>query len=445
MHVTLKSSIMNMKIFWIFLFCLLPMCANAAITAAAGGGQWTAPTTWVGGVVPTATDDVILDGTSGSVTVGTNGVGKTLTCTGYTGTLTISDLKTLTISGSVVLVAGMGYAGTGTLKIDAAGNFDSGGLTITTSLTLGSFTTTFLSDVTVDGLLTQSLGDSGVWTASSAKVITCNSSLTISRKTTLTNVSIVLAGTGTWTGADASANRGIVGGSVTINTAGTITMVSPAIGTGTTATYTAGTISWGTSRLNLNGNCSLLGAWPAINGMIVNATTTLTIDNALTVTGAFQLDASLTMSGNYAVSVGTLTTSGDATLTRVNSWTIGVLQASQSDILTIAGAYDQIVRDFVVKWNGGLKFPPSQTLTVTGSVDMEGNVLNYTLTPTTVPNVIWFNYTGMVSSQKVSRVRMTNVDASGSSTPIFSMHSATLSSVTNVVVLPTPVDMVGVF
>jgi len=88
----------------------------ATITAAAGGGNWSAMGTWVGGVVPTAVDDVVLNGTSGNVTIDAASVCRSLNCTGYTGTLTHNAFN-LTIGDGTAgasgialkLVAGMAY------------------------------------------------------------------------------------------------------------------------------------------------------------------------------------------------------------------------------------------------------------------------------------------------------------------------------------------------
>lgn len=76
----------------------------ATITAAAGGGNWNSGATWVGGVVPTAADDVVLNGSSGSVSITAAAACRSLDCTGYTGTLT---------HGAFTLSIGDGTAGTG--------------------------------------------------------------------------------------------------------------------------------------------------------------------------------------------------------------------------------------------------------------------------------------------------------------------------------------------
>jgi len=89
----------------------------AVITAAAGGGNWSATGTWTGAVVPTAADDVQLGAGSGNVTIDAAAVARSLDCTGYTGTLTHAAAVTLTLgdaaagagSNALTLVSGMTY------------------------------------------------------------------------------------------------------------------------------------------------------------------------------------------------------------------------------------------------------------------------------------------------------------------------------------------------
>jgi hypothetical protein len=89
----------------------------ANIVASASGGNWNATGTWVGGVVPGASDNVQLTSSSGNVTINVAAACRSLDCTGYTGTLTHASAIVLSIGDSTAglsnialkLVAGMTY------------------------------------------------------------------------------------------------------------------------------------------------------------------------------------------------------------------------------------------------------------------------------------------------------------------------------------------------
>ncbi|MFH1910386.1 MAG: hypothetical protein ABIJ72_04370, partial [bacterium] len=116
------------------------------------GGNWSADATWTlnadgtanATTKPDAADDVIMNATSGPITIDATAVAKSLNCTGYTNTLT-HNAVTLTVSGSVTLAAGMTYTplATSTIIMNATGTLTTGGkllplLTSTSgTLTLG--------------------------------------------------------------------------------------------------------------------------------------------------------------------------------------------------------------------------------------------------------------------------------------------------------------------
>lgn len=119
--------------------------------ARAAGGNWNTDATWSttsGGSAdttkPTASDDVFLDGSSGNVTIDAASVAKSVTCTGYTGTLTHNAFS-LTVSGNITFVSGMTYTplNTSVIVLNAAGvTLTTGGkllpsLTSNNTMTLG--------------------------------------------------------------------------------------------------------------------------------------------------------------------------------------------------------------------------------------------------------------------------------------------------------------------
>lgn len=93
----------------------------ATISASASGGQWHNGSTWVGGVVPTQADDVVLAATSGNVTMSLTQQCRSLDASAYSGTLTLGGGRQLicgytmtpagnyvTLGGAMTLNAGIG-------------------------------------------------------------------------------------------------------------------------------------------------------------------------------------------------------------------------------------------------------------------------------------------------------------------------------------------------
>ncbi len=118
--------------------------------ARAVGGNWDSDATWSttdgGGAdttKPTSSDDVFLTATSGQVTINAAANCKSLTCTGYTNTLTHNTFA-LNTFGNIVFVSGMTYTQvTGAyINFSSAGTLTTGGKTMpsliaTNKITLG--------------------------------------------------------------------------------------------------------------------------------------------------------------------------------------------------------------------------------------------------------------------------------------------------------------------
>jgi hypothetical protein len=78
------------------------------ITSTATGGKWSATTTWVGGVVPGATDDVVI-ANGATVTIDANVTVASITVgQGTSGTLTFDNvaIRVVTVAGNITVAAG---------------------------------------------------------------------------------------------------------------------------------------------------------------------------------------------------------------------------------------------------------------------------------------------------------------------------------------------------
>lgn len=170
------------------------------IVAAAGGGNWTAGGTWVGGVAPTASDDAQLTGTSGNVTVNSGAVARSLDATGYTGVLTHSAAVTLTLgtttagAGNVALklVAGMTYTLGNT--VTSAITFASSSATQQTVAAAGkTFGTTTFSGANGNYILQDAFVTNDALLVSSGCDLTTNSQAVTAATVTVTGAGSLLA------------------------------------------------------------------------------------------------------------------------------------------------------------------------------------------------------------------------------------------------------------
>ena len=165
---------------------------GTAIWDLTAGTKWALTSGGAGGqAVPTAADDVFFDAASGANTVTVSGfrVAKSVTCTGFTGTIAGANTNGITISGSLTLVAGMGY--TATIQLF----FNSTGTIITAGKTLTNITFEAGSNVTLGGAVTTSA--TGVCTLTAGALNLNNFTLTVATfQSNNSNVRSIAFGTG---------------------------------------------------------------------------------------------------------------------------------------------------------------------------------------------------------------------------------------------------------
>ena len=94
-------------------------------TIAPGGGNWNSTATWVEGAVPTTSDHIVGDASSGQLTVNVTVTVRYLDFTNYTQTLTIDTFRQLTVSlaaATNTFGSGMDFAGNGTIDMGTVSN-----------------------------------------------------------------------------------------------------------------------------------------------------------------------------------------------------------------------------------------------------------------------------------------------------------------------------------
>lgn len=244
------------------LWCVLcPAALQAAtITSTATGGSWTNGTTWVGGIAPATTDDVVIATTTGnSVSLTGNTECRSLTIN--TGATFTQGSHLLTISGDYINLGGTFTTSTTGIVITGTANQQISGFTTTGPLTITKTggTATFAGNFSGTTLTINGAGG------------TLN--LGTNRTHTLTGVIALTAGT-------------LNGGSSTINASVTGNVFS---GTGTNFVP-------GTSTFILSGVAQTINLTITFNNLTyggtgvktIAASTTTTVNGLLTIANAGQ-------------------------------------------------------------------------------------------------------------------------------------------------------------
>ena len=314
----------------------------AVYTVANGGGDINAGATYVGGIAPSSTDTIDFTATSGQLTVNANFTIAGIDFTNYVNTLTMSAI--LFVKGNVTLVAGMTIAGASRLSVNATSTITSNGKTwpnaVDFNMTAGSQTVTVADDWNITGTVSFL---TNIATFNGNK-ISVGGSLTNNTNggTTL----FELVGTGTWTSSGFK-------NSLTINTAGTITVSGTVSYSTGTLTYIAGTVVTTSSTLSIVTTSTLNTDGIIWNNFSNFANTPVTLTSDLYCTGTFRTQtAAGTLNGfNIYCSGSLLTDSGNASGGTTNV------------ILTGNGT-----------WSGTGTFRNNITIKSTASIIISGNI-----------------------------------------------------------------------
>ncbi len=366
-----------MNKYLLFYFALIfSYLANAAsITSTATGGTYSLTTTWSGGVVPGAGDDVTI-AAGATVTVTDNRSCNSLTVNGTTAVsiLQINSGKILTITGAVAINAPTTNNITGTIAIGD-------GVLSCASLT----TTNPTTSNTRQCIITVNTG-----------TLTCSGNFTMGNNTSrnfLTFTSNGLLQLGGITNALLNAQFTPSTSTVEYNMAGAQTILA---------------LSYYSLKCSNSGAKSLAAA--------------TTVTGNLTITGTAQLDVDVT--NNYALSVAgnwsVTSTNADPFLDEAGTVTLGGTSGTQIISTVLAGGetFNNFVFTNTSITNPGVQLQQnlkiagtySQTITSAGSLDLKGNALNITGAPTTA-KTYYFTTGSIITSVSGGSVTVTDINA----------------------------------
>ena len=334
----------------------------ATITISNTGGNWNATGTWVGGVVPAATDDVAATATSGNLTVTANAQIVTVNFTNYVNTFTVNSGITLTINGNLTFVSGMTVSGTGILSFNPTNNspilnsatLTSGGKTWTGSLTFATGASkiiTFGDAWTVAGNLNFSPASSGVGTTFNSNSVTVRGNITVSisnRVFTASGTTVFISAplistTSTISTANTSGNAALRN-PLTLNGAGTINFSTGAFYLELSSlTWTAGTVTMSSTtelRFVIASTFTLSGMDPIAGIVRFAGSVTNTLTNNMPISGTLIFGTTATtlttvMNGASIILTGNLTTQSLAGGLVLSGTTIIVI--SGNSIINLAG------------------------------------------------------------------------------------------------------------
>lgn len=298
---SIRNSILSLT-FGLFIF-LFSTSATAAVITSAASGNWSSGTTWVGGVAPTAADNVmIVAGHAVTVTASTNITNLNLTTT--TSKLIINTNQTVTVTGTFANLGSTtnGVNGPGTIRFTGAASF--GNLTPTgtrPNVIIGDGISTNTVIVAANSLLAG---------------FTVNVGATLNANTRIFTIAGDFTNSGSITGTSSQLN--LATGNFSNN--GTITLTTGQINITAGSFVNSGTINLTTGQINITA-----GTASSTGSLSYTGAGTLRLGGNFTYSGTFSLGSAgvlFTGTGNQSIpsfattgTVSMLKTAGVATLT----------------------------------------------------------------------------------------------------------------------------------
>ena len=311
----------------------------------------------------------------------------------------------------------MTVAGTGTLAIIATATLTSAGKTLTGGLTFGTATQTctFADNWTVNGTVT--FANVVATTTLNGNTLYCSGGMTHANGNSVTGTTIInFNGTGTWV----NGGTAYMANSVTINTAGTLTISSINL-SGGTFTYTAGTVNvTAATTAFFNGTITLNVASINFVNIYFQGTFTYTLSANITCTG----NLTIGNSGSPTINGNTINVGGSlATVNNASSLGTSIINMNGTGSLTTPNYPNASIRNPLTINTAG-----TITVTNTSTFGYCSNTLTYTAgtVVTTGSTVGFFNSPTL----NCASINWNNVVLDGASTMTLSANLNILGNLT---------------
>lgn len=385
-----------------------------------GTGNWNSTTNWsdtdgggAGFSVPTSSDDVFLTAASGAgtLTINVASNAKSLTCTGFVGTL--AGASQLTVAGSVTFVAGMTLTWSGGLIVNTTATLTSAGKTVAFLQLTGNFTFTFADNWNVLGTLVLSSSSGGTKTINGNTIYfySLTASDGVSRIITgTTNLNCNAPVTGT------ISNTSALNNNFTINAAGTVTVTSltkyggnfitttsdvvgTLLTTNGTVTLDIGNVYFSTitvntsSQITLNSNLNCIGqlnivvatgtsiTCGAYNILFENSSSTLVGSVFYQGTGTFIIDKDIYVVNLSIGAAGNSTTLNGSTIYAAGNLSIlgstSIASGTTNIILNGTGTFSN-TQYSTGNFRNNLTFNTAGTITISGNINYRTGTITYT-------------------------------------------------------------------
>ncbi|MCA0238853.1 MAG: T9SS type A sorting domain-containing protein [Bacteroidetes bacterium] len=427
MSIFVRNSLLHVLLLFSFSFH-----ASAATIESATTGIWSVPATWVGGVVPSATDDVVIKPTH-TVTLSSSQACANLTVEGVlsvnsggnlsqSGATSISG--TLNILNTGLLDYSQVYSLSGTCSIAGGAQFIDGGFSGSgTLIVTGGSTSVTLNPGSV---LNTHL-------SLSSTIFTDNSGLT---PNTVTIQNATYSGTGSPTFASLAWNSsGTLAGSGTVTVTGSITgsastcnmANSKELRVAGVANFTngAGFYLSGTAKITVLNGGIFGNAFGTINGTSTNNIEVQAGGAFILSSGTSSLYCNFTLNGGTLTVGGTLNMYGTGT---THSFTNGTIIINGA--LTLGGAANSVVNSnnsvfsgngTLSNGNGTVNYYSGNTIAVTGGFNVLGGIVIVGCSVTGVPPVAISGSGNLVDNVGLNfgAVSIQNATYSGTGSPTF--------------------------